>query len=84
MTYQVVLTPLATKQIEKLPQNIQPRIRAKIRDLADNPRPSGVKKLKSSIKYRVRVGDYRIVYEIQDDVLVVTVVRVGHRKDVYE
>ncbi len=84
MTYQVVLAPLATRQIEKLPTNIQQRVRAKLRDLADDPRPSGVKKLKSGTNYRIRVGDYRIIYKIEDDILLVTVVRVGHRRDVYK
>lgn len=52
--------------------------------LAVNPRPRGCRKLSSSEQYRIRVGDYRVLYEIEDDVLRVLVVKVGHRRDVYE
>lgn len=52
--------------------------------MAENPRPSGVVKLENTDnQYRIRVGNYRVLYEIQDDVLIVKVVRVGHRRDVY-
>jgi mRNA interferase RelE/StbE len=52
--------------------------------LPDNPRPSGCRKLKGADVYRIRVGDYRVVYEIHDDVLIVLVVRVAHRSEVYK
>jgi mRNA interferase RelE/StbE len=55
-----------------------------IGQLADNPRPVGCKKLKGMSAWRIRVGDYRVVYEIHDDVLVVLVVRVAHRREVYK
>ncbi|AFY35022.1 type II toxin-antitoxin system RelE/ParE family toxin [Calothrix sp. PCC 7507] len=85
MTYQVELTRKASKQLEKLPQDVQQKIKIKVQELADNPRPSGVVKLESSNnRYRIRVGHYRVLYEIIDNLLVVTVVRVGHRREVYQ
>lgn len=72
------------KQLKKLPVKVRTRIQTKIDELADNPRPNGVVKLEDSDNgYRIRVGNYRVLYNIFDDVLLVTVVRVGHRKDVY-
>jgi mRNA interferase RelE/StbE len=63
---------------------IQARIRARVDALATNPRPAGAKKLKSRDElWRIRVGDYRIVYEIRDRVLLVLVLRVAHRREVY-
>jgi mRNA interferase RelE/StbE len=59
------------------------RIVRRIEELASDPRPPGVEKLSGSPYYRVRQGTYRIVYEIQDDVLIVHILKVGHRKDVY-
>lgn len=53
-------------------------------DLAENPRPQGCKKLKGRLGYRVRVGDYRIIYEIFDTILVIEVIDLGHRKDIYD
>ncbi|MHC0064808.1 type II toxin-antitoxin system RelE family toxin [Nostoc sp. UIC 10890] len=84
MTYQIEISNRATKQLKKLSADIRDRVNEKILELADNPRPSGVVKLENTgNKYRIRVGNYRILYEIQDDVLIVKVVRVGHRRDVY-
>ena len=68
----------------KLDKKIIPVIKAAIADLADNPRPYGYKKLKGEDAYRIRVGDYRVIYEINDDKIIVTVVMVGHRKDIYK
>ena len=84
MIYRIDFTPRAEKQLQKLPKNIQERIGEKIAELSSDPRPAGVKKLESDPSYRIRVGSYRILYEIKDDILLVTVVRVGHRKDVYK
>jgi mRNA interferase RelE/StbE len=81
--YKLVLKKSAAKEIEKLPQADRVRIIAKISDLSTNPRPDGCKKLSGQEKYRIRQGDYRILYQIQDHQLVITVVKVGHRKDVY-
>lgn len=83
MTYIIEIKPSAAKQIRKLPQNVQEQIALTINNLAIEPRPSGVKKLSNSDLYRVRTGNYRIIYQIQDNVLLITLVRVGHRRDVY-
>jgi mRNA interferase RelE/StbE len=68
----------------KLDKKIIPVIKASIADLADNPLPSGYKKHKSEDAYRIRVGNYRVIYEIEDDKIIVTVVSIGHRKDIYK
>ncbi len=73
----------ALKQLKKLPKDIKERIDIKIQELATEPRPSGVKKLQDDDLYRIRVSDYRIIYQIYDDVLLVTVVKVKHRREVY-
>ncbi len=83
MTYQVEISSRAAKQLKKLPPDIQDRINEKILELAENPRPNGVVKLENDDKYRIRVGNYRILYEIQDDLLIIKVVKVGHRREVY-
>jgi mRNA interferase RelE/StbE len=82
--YRVELTKSAAKLIEKLPTDVRKRVITKMEMLADNPRPPGAEKLAGEENaYRVRTGDYRIVYEIHDRVLVVLVVNVGHRREVY-
>jgi len=84
MAYQVEIKASAVREIAALPKREQRRVVATIEGLADAPRPEGVRKLTGvDNTYRVRVGDYRIVYQIRDDVLIVFIVRVGHRKDVY-
>lgn len=84
MTYRVEIARRAVKTLAGLPRREQQRIRAAIDLLAENPRPPGCVALAGGLGgYRVRVGDYRIVYEVHDDRLVVQVVRVGHRRDVY-
>lgn len=82
--YTVLILPSAQKQLYKLPNNTATRIEDKMMELGGDPRPSGCKKLKGRDAYRIRIGDYRAIYEIQDNKLVVTVITVGHRKDVYE
>jgi mRNA interferase RelE/StbE len=82
--YKIEFSNAALKQLKKLPVKVRTRIQTKIDELADNPRPNGVVKLEDSDNgYRIRIGNYRVLYNIFDDVLLVTVVRVGHRKDVY-
>lgn len=82
--YKVEIARRAVKSLARLPRREQQRIRAAIDLLADEPRPPGCAALKGEERaYRVRVGDYRIVYEVYDDRLVVLVVRVGHRRDIY-
>ena len=84
MKYTILIERYAQKQIMKLDKKIIPFIKSAIADLADNPRPYGYKKLKGEDAYRIRVGDYRVIYEINDDKIIVTVVMVGHRKDIYK
>jgi mRNA interferase RelE/StbE len=82
--YKIELKPSAQRELKKLPKRLQRRIVNKIDLLADDPRPSGAEKLSGGHDYyRIRVGDYRILYEIQDKVLLVIVIRVAHRKEVY-
>ncbi len=85
MSYEVKFSKSAKKQFRNLPLDVQYRIQTKINDLAVEPRPNGVKKLKGEENSdRIRVDDYRVVYEIKDDFLIVTVVRVKHRSEVYK
>ncbi|MCC5600792.1 type II toxin-antitoxin system RelE family toxin [Nostoc favosum] len=82
--YKIEFSNAAFKELKKLPIKVRTRIQTKIDDLADNPRPNGVVKLEDSDNgYRIRVGSYRVIYDIFDDVLLVSVVKVGHRKEVY-
>ena len=84
MVYKVELRPSARRELLKLPQHDQVRLVRAMDGLAKEPRPKGVKKLTGAEDlYRIRVRDYCIVYQIQDDRLIVLVVRIGHRKDVY-
>jgi mRNA interferase RelE/StbE len=92
MKYEIVIKPSVHKDLNKINSDIVEKIFAQIETLAEEPRQQGHKKLKNPKKidsnynalYRVRVGDYRIVYAIEDKIITVTVVRVRHRKDVYE
>lgn len=82
--YEVVVARRAVKALTSLPRAEQQRVRAAIDLLAENPRPPGCVALKGEAGvYRVRVGDYRILYEVHDQRLVVQVIRIGHRRDVY-
>ena len=82
--YQVEIARRAVKALATLSRNEQQRIRAAIDLLAETPRPPGCVALSGERRaYRVRVGDYRIVYEVFDDRLVVQVVRIGHRREIY-
>lgn len=83
MAYEILIKPSAVKEIEKLSRDVRAAIGEKIDRLSETPRPSGCAKLKGEDLYRVRAGGYRIVYQIQDKKLVVLVVRVGDRRDVY-
>ncbi|MGF1991390.1 MAG: type II toxin-antitoxin system RelE family toxin [Nostoc sp. ZfuVER08] len=85
MSYKIEILRGALKQFKKIPSELQERIQIKIDDLATEPRPNGVKKLKGKENaYRIRVGDYRVIYDIFDDLLVVNVVEVGHGKNIYK
>ena len=84
-SYKVLIRKSAAKELEAIAgKKDRERITRRILALADDPRPPGVEKLSgTSEKYRVRQGDFRILYEIEDDVLIVTVVSIGDRKEVY-
>jgi mRNA interferase RelE/StbE len=84
MTYTVRLNAQVGKVLDRLPPDMRRRLVRRLEALEDNPRPRGVEKLAGVEElYRVRVGAYRIVYTIRDRELVVIVVRIGHRRDVY-
>ena len=84
MSYQIRVAPAALRQLRKLDGAALRRVQAAIELLADEPRPSGARKLVGGDgEWRVRTGDYRIVYEVNDGVLLVLVVAVGHRREVY-
>ena len=83
--YWVEYTPAAARQIRKLNKTIQARLKSKIAMLSENPRPHGSKKLKGfENSYRIREGDYRVIYEVHDDVLLVLIMRVGPRRNIYD
>lgn len=85
MTYRVEFTPAAVRQLRKLDGPARRRVQAAIELIAEEPRPKGAKRLAGGdAKWRVRTGDYRIVYEIEDGVLLVLVVAVGHRREIYQ
>lgn len=81
--YRIELRPAAVKALRKIEPKDARRIQAAIALLAQDPRPPGAKALHGRPGLRVRVGDYRIVYSVHDDVLLVVVVTLGHRRDVY-
>jgi mRNA interferase RelE/StbE len=82
-SYELVFKKSVAKDLRQFPKVDVKRILQRIRSLADDPRPQGCEKLSGQERYRLRQGVYRIVYEIDDNVLVVLVVKVGHRRDVY-
>jgi mRNA interferase RelE/StbE len=82
--YTVQLAPAAKRQLRKLDRSIQERVIRRLDKLKKDPRPPGVEKMEGDEStYRIRMGEYRIVYEIQNKVLVVLVLKVGHRREVY-
>lgn len=84
-SYRVEFTTAAARELRKLDAGIRRRILSGIAELAQDPRPAGCKKLAGeSNAWRIRIGDYRVLYDVVDDVLVVTVVRVAHRREVYK
>jgi mRNA interferase RelE/StbE len=84
LTFAIEVLPAAERDLRKVHPEIRARIRGAVLKLATDPRPPGARALKARPGYlRVRVGDYRIIYTVQDDVLKVIVVRLGHRRDVY-
>ena len=82
--YSILIKATAQKQLSKLPWNVADDLLKLIQSLSTNPRPSGCKKLKGRDGYRIRKGDYRIIYDIYDNKLVIQIIAAGHRKDIYE
>ncbi|MGV3767835.1 MAG: type II toxin-antitoxin system RelE family toxin [Chitinophagaceae bacterium] len=83
-SYIVYILPAVIKLLRRFPLSVQNRLEEKMLSLGQNPRPKGCKKLTGREAWRIRAGDYRIIYEIQDNELIVTVITIGHRKNVYD
>jgi mRNA interferase RelE/StbE len=83
VVYRIEFVPAAARQMRNLDPPVRRRLDAAIQALRADPRPPACKKLSGREEYRIRVGDYRILYEVEDTVLRVLVVKVGHRRDVY-
>jgi mRNA interferase RelE/StbE len=82
--YSAVLSKKAQKQLDKYTDDIAEPLLNAITELENNPRPNGSLKLKGRDGYRIRVGNYRIIYEIIDNLLIIDIITIGHRKDIYE
>jgi len=82
--YKIFIKPSAVKELKRLPKKGVQRITATILSLTIEPRPFGCEKLSVQEKYRIRQGNYRIIYAVEDDQLIVNVVKIGHRRDVYK
>ena len=82
-SYRLLIKRSAAKELEELPLQARRRVASRIDALGTLPRPPGVEKLSGREKYRIRQGDYRVLYSIDDDTQTVTVVKIGHRRDVY-
>lgn len=82
--YTVYLSKSARKDLDNLSNSVAKPILSAIANLAEDPRPNGCKKLKGREGYRIRIGNYRVIYEIFDSQLIVDVIALGHRKDIYD
>ncbi len=82
--YELLIEKQVEKQLRKIPPPDYTRLKNAILNLAENPRPVGYKKLQGRIGYRIKQGDYRIIYDINDNILTVLILAAGHRKDIYE
>lgn len=83
MIYKIIISRTAQKQLAKISSPFFETINKKILGLKSDPRPSGCKKLKGGSGWRIRVADYRVIYEIKDDILQIIVIEIDHRKQVY-
>ena len=83
MSYAVFILRRAQRELRSLRTSAYERVREAVGDLSDDPRPSGCRRLTGREGWRIRVGDYRVIYEIDDAERTVTVLHVGHRRDVY-
>ena len=82
-SYRLFIKPSAAKELETLPSKDRRRLATKIQHLASEPRPAGAEKLSGQEKYRLRQGNYRVLYSVDDARLAVVIVKIGHRRDVY-
>lgn len=82
--YKIQILKSADKTLRNVARKERVRIVEQISQLAENPRPFGCKKLRGTEFYRIRIGDYRVIYKIEDEVLLILVIRIGHRKDIYK
>ena len=83
-TYEIEFRPAALRELRKIDRSTQPRIQGAIALLAQDPRPPASRQLRGREGYRLRVGDYRIIYTIDDGVLLIVIVTIGHRREVYQ
>ncbi|MFD4422483.1 type II toxin-antitoxin system RelE/ParE family toxin [Agromyces sp. NPDC058484] len=83
MSYRIQVLPVAARAIRKLPPEGKRRVQAAIELLAEDPRPPAARKLTARPEWRVRTGDFRVLYRIEDDILTVVVVNAGNRRDIY-
>ena len=83
MSYDLSINRRAQKQINRLPAEIRQRVRRSVLDLAQNPRPAGTRRLQGRAGWRIRIGDYRAIYEIDDERRVIEVLNVAHRRESY-
>jgi len=83
VSYVIQILPRAERQLAALEKNAYEIIKSKIASFADNPRPPGCHKLKDRPGWRIRAGDYRILYDIDDGVRIVAILEVGHRREIY-
>ena len=82
-SYRLLIKPSAAKELEDLPLKERKRVAARIQRLASDPRPAGAEKLSGQDKYRLRQGNYRVLYSVDDAGMTVLVVKIGHRREVY-
>ena len=84
MAYTLYFSKHAIKELEKINEPFYSSIKQAILDLSENPRPPGCKKLKGRSGWRIRVGNYRVIYDIFDNQLIVDIITLGHRKEIYD
>ncbi|GAI05892.1 unnamed protein product [marine sediment metagenome] len=83
MPYRLRITETARREFRRLPAHTRERVRHTIEAMADDPRPHGCKKLRAVDAYRVRVGDYRVIYDVDDALQIIMVLRIKHRREAY-
>jgi mRNA interferase RelE/StbE len=83
VSYELRIKPSAVKELKNLPKKDRARIVDRVQALSDDPRPRGCEKLTGGLRYRVRQGTFRVLYEVDDEGKLVTVIKIGHRRNVY-